>query len=169
MNSYDLIAAMSRTLSNLEAILEKAEGFAQEKEIDPEVLMRSRLRPDMLPFAAQIRIACDVAARAPARLTGSELPTFEDDEITLADARDRIRRTLNYIGTYDRDRFDGSEDREIELKLGELVLQLKGTDFLTWFAIPNVYFHTTTAYDLLRFNGLDLGKKDFLGAPPSLS
>ena len=164
---YDIaVTPLIRNLRCLDAILAKAENFAAEKKIDPEVLMQSRLRPDMLPFVAQIRIACDVAARGSARLTGSEVPSFEDNEKTLADARGRVQKAIDYLSTFKPRQFDGAEDRNFEVKLGEHSVQFQGKDYLTYFVLPNVYFHITTAYALLRYAGLDIGKKDYLGAPP---
>ena len=164
---YDVaVAPTIKSLQNLDAILAKAETFAEEKKIDPEVLMQSRLRPDMLPFVAQIRIASDVAARAAARLTGSELPSFEDNEKTLADARGRVQKSISYLETYKPEQFEGAENRNIEMKLGPEDVKFTGKEFVTYFVLPNVYFHVTTAYALLRYAGLEIGKADYLCARP---
>lgn len=162
---YDqTIAAMSRALLNLEAIVSKAEAYAKERGIDPTVLVEARLFPDMLPFVAQIRIATDTAKGAAARLSDSDLPSWPDDETNLEEVRARIRKALDFLSGFKRDRFEGSEEKKIELKLGKEHVKFSGREYVLGFVLPNFYFHVTMAYAILRHNGVPLGKRDFLGA-----
>jgi hypothetical protein len=162
---YDqTVAAMSRALLNLDAIVSKAEAYAGERKIDPSVLMQARLFPDMLPFVAQIRIATDTAKGAAARLSGSDLPSWPDDESTLEEVHARIRKALDFLSDFKRDQFDGSEEKKIELKLGKEHVKFSGREYVLGFVLPNFYFHVTMAYAILRHNGVSLGKRDFLGA-----
>ena len=162
---YDVVASLARPLNNLDAIVSKAEEFAKEKEIDPDVLIQARLRPDMLPFVAQIRIATDIAKGAVARLSGSDPEKWADDETTFEDIHTRLRKGIDVVSSIGPAQFEGAEDRDIVLNIRGSEMRFKGRDYLLGFVIPNVYFHVTTAYDILRFNGLDIGKMDFIGAP----
>lgn len=157
------VSALSRMLLNLDAIVSKAEEYAQERKIDPDVLIQARLYPDMLPFVAQIRIATDTAKGAAARLSGSDLPKWEDDEVTFGDVHARIRKALNYLSTFKPEQFEGAEDKAIEMKLPNRTLNFSGLDYVLGFVLPNFYFHVTTAYNILRHNGVAVGKQDFLG------
>ena len=158
------IGAMSRALLNTDAIIGKGEEYAKDRKIDDAVLLQARLFPDMLPLVSQIRIATDTAKGAAARLSGSELPSWPDDETTFEDVHTRIRKALDYLSGFKREQFDGSEDKEIELKLGKETVQFTGQDYILGFVLPNFYFHLATAYNILRHNGVAIGKRDFLGA-----
>ncbi|HTT36344.1 MAG TPA: DUF1993 domain-containing protein [Burkholderiales bacterium] len=152
-------------LNNLSAILDKAQAFADARKIDPTVLASARLYPDMLPMARQVQIASDTAKGAVARLAGIDIPKYEDTEQTLADLKARIAKTIAFIGTVKPAQIDGSEDREITLKLGGKEVKYTGMQYLLGFAQPNFYFHVTTAYDILRHNGVEIGKADYIGNP----
>lgn len=162
---YDqTVAAISRALLNLDAIVSKAESYAEERSIDPAVLVQARLYPDMLPLVAQVRIATDIAKAAAARLSGSDLPSWPDDENSFADIHARIRKALDFLSSFKREQFEGSEDKKIEFKVGKEPVKFSGREYVLGFVLPNVYFHVTTAYAILRHNGVPLGKRDFLGA-----
>jgi hypothetical protein len=162
---YDqTIAAMSRALLNLDAIFSKTEAYAEERKIDPAVLVQARLFPDMLPFVAQIRIATDTAKGAAARLSGKDLPSWPDDEADFQQVHARIRKALDFLSGFKRDQFEGSEDKKIELKLGKEHVKFSGREYVLGFVLPNFYFHVTMAYAILRHSGVPLGKRDFLGA-----
>ncbi|MHB8744348.1 MAG: DUF1993 domain-containing protein [Sulfuricaulis sp.] len=152
-----------RMLNNLVTILEKAAAHAEAKKIDPAVLIDSRLYPDMFPLARQIRIATDAAAGGAARLAGIEPPKSENNETTFPDLIGRIRKTITYVNTFKPEQIDGSEKRQITLKVRDDTLTLDGQTFLLNRVLPNFYFHITTAYGILRHNGIELGKKDYLG------
>lgn len=152
-------------LTNLSNILGKAQAHVEAKKIDPVVLTAYRLYPDMLPMRSQVQIACDTAKGAVARLAGVEFPVFEDTETTLAELGARITKTVAFIQTLTPAQIDGSEDREIVLKRGDKETRYTGIQFLLGHAIPNVYFHVTTAYNILRHNGIEIGKRDYLGNP----
>ncbi len=150
-------------LSNLSAILDKAQAYVDMKKIKPEALTTFRLYPDMLPFTSQIQIACDSAKGAVARLAGVENPRHEDTEQTLAELKARIAKTIAFIESVKPAQIDGTEDKEITLKIGGKDLVFKGAQYLQTFAMPNLYFHVTAAYLILRHNGVEIGKRDFLG------
>lgn len=153
-----------QTLGNLSAILEKGVAHAAAKKFDSNVLVTSRLAPDMLPLSKQVQIACDLAKNSAARLAGVEPPRFEDNEKTIEELRGRIAKTIEYLKTLPAGSVDSSEERDIKVPAGERTLEFKGLAFLQRWAIPNVFFHVTTAYNILRHNGVDIGKRDFLGA-----
>ena len=150
-------------LNSLPAILDKAEAHAGSRKIDPEVLLNYRLAPDMLPFVRQIQIAADLAKGAAARLAGVEVPKHDDTEKTFADLKARLAKTVAFVQSFRPNEIDGSEDREINLTLGEHKMSFKGQPYLVHFVLPNFYFHCTTAYDILRHCGVELGKRDFIG------
>ena len=150
-------------LNNLAVILDKAQAYAEAKKIDAATLPSSRLYPDMLPLTSQVRIACDTAKRAAAMLAGVENPAYEDNETTIPELKARIERTVAFLNTIKPAQIDGTEGRDLVVKVGGKDTPFKGMQFLLARAIPNFYFHVTTAYDILRHNGLDVGKKDFLG------
>ena len=152
-------------LKNLSAILEKAQAHAEAKKIDPAVLLESRLYPDMLPLIRQVQIASDNAKGAVARLAGVEVPKYEDTEETLADLRARLAKTVDFVESFKPAQIDGSEGNDIHLKLGPREVTWKGMQYLLGFALPNFYFHVVTAYDILRHNGVEVGKRDFIGTP----
>jgi hypothetical protein len=153
---------MVRMLSNLSAILKKGEEFAAEKGIDPATLIDSRLAPDMFPLARQVQIASDTAKGCAARLAGLTAPSFADTETTFAQLRERVTKTIEYLGTVEAGQIDGSEGKEIVLKFPNAELHYSGRDYVLTFVLPNVYFHITTTYALLRQAGVPLGKRDFL-------
>jgi hypothetical protein len=150
-------------LKNLTAILEKAEAFAKERDIEPEVLVNWRLAPDMLPLANQIQIAADFAKGTTARLAGAQVPSYPDEETTLAELKARIAKTVKFVEGFKPKDIDGSETRDITLTVGGQEMRFKGEPYLVHFALPNFYFHVTTAYDILRRCGVDIGKRDFIG------
>jgi hypothetical protein len=149
-------------LENLSAILSKAEAYATVKKIDPSVFINARLAPDMFPLARQIQIASDGVKGCGARLSGIEVPSFPDTETTFAELQARIAKTVAFLQTLNAKQIDGSEDRAIQLKVGPRELSFKGQQYLTHFVIPNFYFHITAAYAILRHNGVDIGKQDYL-------
>jgi hypothetical protein len=153
----------AQMLKNLSAILAKAQAHCEARKIDPLALTAARLYPDMFPFSRQVQIACDSAKGAVARLAGLEVPKHEDTEKTFEELQARIAKTQDFIAGVKPAQIDGSEEREIVLKLPNRELRFKGAQFLLGFAWPNFYFHCTTAYDILRHNGVELGKADFLG------
>jgi hypothetical protein len=152
-------------LRNLDAILTKAEAYAVARKIDPSVLMTARLFPDMLPFVKQVQIVTDHAKGAVARLAGVEVPKFEDTEQSFEDLRARLAKTITFVESISSRHVDGSEEREIALRVGGQDLTFKGMPYLLGFAIPNFYFHLVTAYNILRHNGLEIGKRDYIGNP----
>lgn len=158
------VPAFLQMFRALSAILEKAEADAGARKIDPAVLVNYRLAPDMLPLASQVRIASDFAKGCVARLAGTEIPKFEDNERTLAELRERIARTVRFIEGVGPADIDGSEEREISLTVGGEEMHFRGQAYLVHFVMPNFYFHVTTAYDILRHCGLKIGKRDFMGA-----
>jgi hypothetical protein len=153
-----------RMLGNLSKFIEKAEAHAQAKKFDPAVYLAARLAPDMLPFTRQVQIACDTAKFCVARLAGIESPKYEDNEASLGDLKARIAKTLTFIQSVPAEQIVGSEDRDIHVPRRDGVIVMKGEAYLKHFATPNFYFHVTTAYALLRHNGVELGKGDYLGA-----
>ncbi len=157
------IPAFVQMLNNLSAILDKAEAHAENHEIDPEVLLNYRLAPDMLPLVRQIQIAADLAKGAAARLAGVEVPKHDDTEKSFTDLKARLTKTVAFVQSFKPDDIDGSEGRNINLTLGEHKMSFKGQPYLVHFVIPNFYFHCTTAYDILRHCGVELGKRDFIG------
>jgi hypothetical protein len=157
------VPQFSRMLTNLQTWLDKAEVHAQAKKFDPAVLLSARLAPDQLPLIRQIQIACDAAKNGTARLTAKQAPSFPDTEQTLAEIRARIEATLAFLATLTADDFTGADARKFPIpnRGGKLAL---GRDHLFEQVIPNFYFHVTTSYAILRHNGVDLGKADYLGA-----
>lgn len=151
-------------LNNLSAILDKAQAHAEAKKIDPAVFTASRLYPDMFPLSRQVQIACDAAKGAVARLAGVDIPKHEDTEQTFADLKTRIARTVEFIQSVPASKIDGSEERAVTIKLRGQDTTFKGAPYLLGFAWPNFYFHVTTAYNILRHNGVEVGKRDFLGS-----
>jgi len=150
-------------LRNLAAILDKAEAHAAARKIDPAALTAFRLYPDMFPLTRQVQIACDTAKGAVARLAGMEVPKHEDTEQTFAELKARIAKTLDFVESVPAERIEGSEEREIVVRLRGQDMKFSGLQYLLGVAQPNFYFHVTTAYDILRHNGVELGKRDFLG------
>jgi hypothetical protein len=152
-------------LSNLSVILDKAQAHVDARKIDPSVLTAYRLYPDMLPFARQVQIACDSAKGAVARLAGVEVPKHEDVEQTFSELKARIAKTIDFIKTVKPGQLDGTEEKIIHLKLGSREVDFTGMQYLLGHALPNFYFHVTTAYNILRHNGVEVGKRDYIGNP----
>jgi hypothetical protein len=152
-----------RMLGNLLKWLDRAEAHAVAKKFDTAVLLAARLAPDMLPFTRQIQIACDGAKFAVARLAGVEAPKFADEETSFDQLRERIRKTIDYVQSVPAAQIEGTEDREIAIPRRDGTLTMKGEPYLREYVLPNFFFHVTTAYALLRHNGVDLGKTDYLG------
>jgi hypothetical protein len=153
-----------RMLKNLIAILEKAASHCEANKIDPAVLINYRLYPDMLNFRKQVQIAADSAKNGTSFLAGVEPPKFEDTENSFPDLIERVRSTIAYLETIKPEQIDGSEERKVQIKRGDKMVDYRGQDLLLTRTMPNFFFHVTTAYDILRHNGVVLGKKDFLGA-----
>jgi uncharacterized protein len=161
------IPTFLHTLKSLRAILEKGAAHAEAKKFDPTVLAGSRLFPDMLPLARQIQIASDAAKGAAARLAGVEPVKFEDNETTMPQLIARVDKTIEYLQTFKPAQFEGSETRTITITTPRTSFSFPGLTFLRHWALPNFFFHVTTAYNLLRHNGVEIGKADFLGQVPS--
>jgi hypothetical protein len=153
----------TRALRALDAILDKAVAFAEARKIDPSVLLNARLAPDMFPLLRQVQIACDFGKGPMARLAGIENPRFEDSETSIPELKARIAKTLEFIAGVPEAAFEGAEDREITLQAGPQTLQFQGLPYLVGYAIPNLNFHFSMAYAILRHNGVELGKRDYLG------
>lgn len=156
------VAVFDRFLAGLSAILDKAEAHCEAKKIKPEVILAARLFPDMFPFTRQVQLSCDFAARGTARLAGQEPKGFPDTETTFAELKDRIAAARGYMASFDA--ADLSSDREVHFKAAGRDMVMVGEDFLSFFALPQFFFHVTTAYDILRHNGIELGKLDYMGA-----
>src|SRR6202165_4760894 len=152
-------------LGNLSNILDKAQVHVDAKKLDTATLTTYRLFPDMLPMTSQVQIACDTAKGVVARLAGVEIPVYEDNEKTLRDLKARIAKTIAFIQTVTSAQIDGTEDKEIVIKRSDKETRYKGMQFLLGHALPNFYFHVTTAYNILRHNGIEIGKRDYLGNP----
>jgi uncharacterized protein len=160
---YDVIAQSAQSLKNLLACLDKAEAYAAEKQFDVGVLLTSRLAPDMQPFTYQIQSACDYVKAAAAWLSGQTPPRHEDNERTIAELRARILKTVAFVDSVKREQFAGAQDRAVKLSWAPPGKVIGGADYLLQVAIPNIYFHLAMAYAILRHNGVDVGKRDFLG------
>jgi hypothetical protein len=157
------VPVFTRMLTSLIAILEKAAAHCEEKKIDPAVLISYRLYPDMFAFAKQIQIATDAAKNGAGYLAGVEPPKFENTEQTFAELIGRVQKTIEFVNGFKPEQIDGSEEKEVSIKRGDTTLTYKGQEYLLNRVLPNFFFHITTAYDILRHNGVELGKKDYLG------
>jgi uncharacterized protein len=157
------VPSLIRSLNNLAAILEKGAAHAEAKKIDPAVLIGSRLYPDMFSLGRQVQIASDIARRGAARLAGLEAPKMEDNETTFPELIARLQKTTSYLETLTPNLIDGSEEKSISLPVGKDTMTFEGMSYLLYFILPNVYFHVTTAYNILRHSGVEVGKMDFLG------
>jgi hypothetical protein len=157
------IPVFVRALSNLSHVLQLGEKHAKAKQVTDEVMLQSRLVADMLPLARQVQIAADTAARGAARLAGVEPQSFEDNETSFADLQSRIARTIDYVKSFAPEQIDGSETREVVLKTRSGEQKFEGQAYLLHYSIPNLFFHCTTAYAILREAGAEIGKQDFLG------
>ena len=153
-----------KSLTQLLHVMEKGVANAKTRNFDKSILVGARLAPDMLPFAKQIQLTSDFAKNSMARLAGMDPPKFEDNETTMDELFARVRKTLEYIDSVPAASLDGSEDRDIKIPLRDRTVEFKGLEFLQKWALPNFFFHHVTAYNLLRHNGVDIGKRDYLGA-----
>jgi hypothetical protein len=156
------VVPMRRMLKNLSAVIAKAEAHCEARKIDPNAFLSSRLYPDMLPFTAQVLIATDNAKGAAARLAGIEIPKFEDNEKTFPELHARIDKTIAFLDTLTEGQFADAATRDVVLQLRDRKLEFKGADYLTTWALPNFFFHVTTAYALLRHGGVEIGKRDYM-------
>lgn len=164
ISAYELtIPALQRGFAVLTKLLDKAEAFAEEKKIKPEILVNARLAPDMLSLAGQIQRLSDTAKAAAGRLTGTDAPSFSDAEVTLADLRARIQKTTGYLATVQESAFEGAAERIVTVKTRGGELSSSGKEYILTFVLPNFYFHLSMAYAILRHNGVAVGKLDFLG------
>jgi hypothetical protein len=158
------VPAFLQILGSLQGILTKAEAHCKAKNIAPEVLLGARLYPDMLPLSKQIQLACDFATKGCARLTQSEVPSTPDTEKTFDELKARLGKTADYVKAFKPSQFDGADARDVTFPAGpDKTMTVKGQQFLSHFALPNFYFHAATAHDILRHNGVEIGKRDFLG------
>ncbi len=155
-------------LTALSAVIDKAVDQCAERKIDPAVLLADRLAPDMFPFTRQVQLSCDFAKNCMARLAGREPPKFEDVETSVPELQDRIARTLSFLDTIPAGEVDGSEGRTITLNIGGQSMNFQGQPYLLHFALPNFFFHLSAAYLILRHNGIQIGKRDFIGAIPGM-
>ncbi|HEY1383129.1 MAG TPA: DUF1993 domain-containing protein, partial [Dongiaceae bacterium] len=157
------VPVFARGLESLSAILAKGATHAEAKKIEPAVFVNARLAPDMFPFSRQIQIASDAAKGCVARLAGAEVPSYPDTESTFAELEARIAKTLAFVKGFTASQVDGSEERNVVLKMRSGEMTFRGQDYLFKLSLPNFYFHITTAYDILRHNGVEVGKMDYLG------
>lgn len=165
LSIYDLtVPTLTRGLTILSAYLDKTEADAAARSIKPPALLDARLYPDMLSFSAQVQRVSDTAKASVARLSGVEAPGFPDTETSFAELKERIAKTLSFIASVPAAAFDGAAERSIEMRYGPMTVKLSGRDYVTKFMLPNFYFHLVTAHDILRHNGVPVGKKDFLGS-----
>jgi uncharacterized protein len=165
LNMYQAsVPVLIHMLGNLTKIIDKALAHAEAKKIDPAVFVNARLAPDMYPLSKQIQIATDMAKGCAARLAGVEVPSFEDNETTFAELQARIAKTVTFLQSVTAEQINGSEERSVTLKLRGKDVNFIGQPYLLYFVLPNFYFHVTTTYDILRHNGVELGKMDFVGS-----
>src|SRR5450432_410918 len=164
MSVYDAtVPAFLQILGGLSGILTKAEAHCTAKKIQPEVLLGARLFPDMLPLSKQVQLACDFAGKSCARLTHSEVQSVPDTEKSFGELKQRLANTIDYVKTFKPAQFDGTDTRDFTFPVGPTSMTLKGQQFLNNFAFPNFYFHAATTHGILRHNGVEIGKRDFLG------
>ena len=157
------VPVIQKSLTALKGVLAKGAAHAQAKKIDESVMLTSRLYPDMFPLTRQVQIAADFGKGPVARLAGVEVPKYDDTEATFAELAARIDKTLAFVGTFTAAQIDGQEDRDIQLTIAGNPVNFKGQQYLLHFAMPNLYFHMSMAYAILRHNGVDVGKRDFIG------
>ena len=164
MSFYDAtVPAYLQVLSSLSGLLTKAEAHCKAKNIQPEVLLGARLYPDMLPLSKQIQLASDFATRGCARVTHSEVPQTPDTEKTFEELKQRLAKTIDYVKAFTPAQFEGADAKDVTFPAGPNTMTLKGQQFISHFAFPNFYFHAATAHGILRHNGVEIGKRDFLG------
>ncbi len=159
-----IVPPLDRSLGALSAVLAKADAHATAKNIKPEALLAFRLFPDMLPFTRQVQLACDFAARASARLAGQVPQSFPDTETSFAELQTRIAAARAYMATFPAQAYDGAAARDVTLKMRGQDVTMPGLQYLMVYSLPQFYFHATTAYNILRHNGVELGKADYMGA-----
>ena len=165
LSLYDVsIPVLVRGLTNLSALLDKAAAHAEAKKFDSAVLAQARLYPDMFPLTRQVQITCDTAKGAAGRLAGIDIPKHEDTETTLAELKQRIAKTLDFIQSVKASQLEGAESRSIEIKTPNRTFSFTGLSYLNHFVLPNFYFHESISYAILRHNGIEVGKGDYLGA-----
>lgn len=162
------VPVFAQMLGALAGVLGKAQAHATAKKIDPAVLLAARLAPDMLPLSRQVQLACDFAKGPIARLAGVEVPSWADNEKTFADLEGRIKKALDFVQSFKAAQIDGSEEREVKITMAGQPISVQGQPYLTGFVLPNFFFHCTTAYAILRHNGVELGKRDFVGRVPGM-
>lgn len=160
------VSSCLQVLGGLSAVLEKAAAHAAARTIEPSVLLQSRLYPDMFPLVRQVQIATDAAKIGGARLAGIEAPSWPDTEASFEEVQSRVTRAIAFLGGLDRDQVDGAASRIISFAAGKRAMSMTGPDYVTGWMLPNFYFHVTTAYAILRHNGVEVGKRDFLGDVP---
>lgn len=160
------ISPCLQMLGGLAAVLEKAAAYATERKIDPAVLLQARLYPDMFPLVRQVQIATDAAKAGGARLAGVDTPSYPDTEASFEEVQARVARTVAFLEGLDRGRIDAAASRTIAFSVAKQAMSMAAPDYVTGWMLPNFYFHVTTAFAILRHNGLDVGKRDFLGAVP---
>lgn len=158
------VPALSHSLGALSNILTKAEAHCEARKIDPEIILTARLFPDMMNLTRNVLVACDTAKGAAARLSETENPVFEDTESSFAELQARITKTLEFMASVPETAFEGAENREVTLQAGPQEFKFSGAGYMATFVMPNFYFHMTTVHGILRHNGVELGKRDFLGA-----
>lgn len=166
MSFYDaVVPAYLQMLNSLTGLLTKAEAHCAAKKIDPSVLLGSRLFPDMLPLSKQIQLVSDFASKGCARLTHSDVPSMPDTEKTFEELKQRLAKTIDYVKSFKPEQFEGADSKDVTFPVGpDRTMTLKGQQFLSAVSLPNFYFHATTAHGILRHNGVEIGKRDFLGA-----
>jgi len=166
MSFYDAtVPAFLQILGSLTGLLTKAEAHCEARKIQPEVLLNARLFPDMLPLSKQVQLACDFAAKGCARLTHSEVPSMPDTEKTFEELKQRLAKTIDYVKSYKPEQFEGADTKDVTFPAGpDRTMTLKGQQFFSGVSLPNFYFHATTAHGIMRHNGVEIGKRDFLGA-----
>ena len=157
------VPVFTRTLNNLIAIMDRAEAYATERKFDPAVLVNARLAPDMIPFRGQVMIATDHVKGCVSRLAAKDIPSWPDTEQTFDELRTRVRKALDLLASYEVADLEGGESRTVTLKLGGKEVSQPGLEYLTQRALPNFFFHVTTAYAILRHNGVPIGKADYIG------
>jgi hypothetical protein len=157
------VPRIGNMLTNLDHLLDKALVHTESKKWNEAALTQFRLYPDMLPMTRQVQIACDTAKGVVARLAGVDIPAYEDNEVSFADLKQRIAKTMAFVNSFTAGQIDGTEDKDIVTKRGDVETHYKGMQFLLNHAMPNIYFHVTTVYTILRHNGIEIGKRDYLG------
>jgi uncharacterized protein len=170
MSIYEAtIPVFEQLLNALSGIIDKAKEHVESRKIDPAALTSARLRPDMFHFVKQVQVACDWAKNIGARLAGVEPPKFEDNEATFDELKARIAKTLDFLRSLNRQDVEASAERMVVFPMRNDKMKMKGSDYAFRLALPNFYFHITTAYDILRHSGVEIGKRDFVGVPPGIS